>query len=834
MFLSRCCRPLVLILALLAGTSVKMYGALSGTYTIDPGKAASSRNYQNIYSTIRDLLGQARTDGGTSNGNGVKGSVIFNIADGTYEENIGLFAISGVSAINTITYQSASSDSSKVIIYNSSGSSDFVTLDLKSNYFIFRNMTLNRTESGVVLNIINNASNITFQNMVISSADNANPLVSLDCNKKRNLNFINTLFINGSYGITTCNAGSIVNHNITISNSIFKNVPLPFNLSHCDSLKISGNSIYQSNGNTGGISITNCNQPILIKRNTINLQNLNSDYIGINLVKCYGNPENRCIVANNTVYIKNSSSNYIQGLHRETTLYLDLVYNTVLIDNVTTGTAYPLYVVEDGESESSRILNNDLVNPSGSCAIYYTGSFFTDDSIDYNNLVSNDALVRWDTKSYNSLSSYKAAMPFDQHSVSIMPTFIGNGDLHNKTYVLDGLAHPISTVTDDMDGEPRDKLIPDIGADENNFAHEIKMLKILSPNPTICPGITYQIMGALLNHGTNVEGDFTIKADITGPASQNFSFLQQASIAAGKTDTFFLAYNLTFTIPGTYKLKMYHLLKLDQNPYNDTLTQTINVLQVPTPSFGFTDACIKAPVLFNNTTANSTSNTTYAWDLGNGAKSALKNPTASYVSSSPFKVLLTVTESGLCKDTFSAYVTPYPFPNAAFTYTASGYDMSFAPLDATGKSYLWRFGDGTTSTLVKPFHQYLFFGNYNYIVTLVVTSQNGCVDSIRRIINLGQSGIHNSSNPMASWAVYPNPFSNQTTVAYTLSEPTQVQLAIYDMQGRMIKQILNAHQEPGQYTTNIDAANAGLVPGIYFLKIGYDGYAETKKLVLMK
>lgn len=62
---------------------------------------------------------------------------------------------------------------------------------------------------------------------------------------------------------------------------------------------------------------------------------------------------------------------------------------------------------------------------------------------------------------------------------------------------------------------------------------------------------------------------------------------------------------------------------------------------------------------------------------------------------------------------------------------------------ANGNSFLWDFGDGTTSTLINPSHVYASAGQY--IVSLLVTDTNNCYasDSLTFIVNLGdfQGGV---------------------------------------------------------------------------------------------
>ncbi|WP_163468075.1 PKD domain-containing protein, partial [Klebsiella michiganensis] len=62
--------------------------------------------------------------------------------------------------------------------------------------------------------------------------------------------------------------------------------------------------------------------------------------------------------------------------------------------------------------------------------------------------------------------------------------------------------------------------------------------------------------------------------------------------------------------------------------------------------------------------------------------------------------------------------------NIAFTNQSVG----------TNNSYLWRFGDGTTSTQNNPLHQYALAGTYT--ITLIVTDTVSCnkIDSISKTI----------------------------------------------------------------------------------------------------
>ena len=79
---------------------------------------------------------------------------------------------------------------------------------------------------------------------------------------------------------------------------------------------------------------------------------------------------------------------------------------------------------------------------------------------------------------------------------------------------------------------------------------------------------------------------------------------------------------------------------------------------------------------------------------------------------------------------------------------------------------------------------------------------------------------------------HPNPFNASTTIRYTLSYPTDVTIDIYDILGRKMKVLVNAHQQAGYYQVTWDAK--GIPSGMYFYKLQTGDYTETKKMVLLK
>jgi hypothetical protein len=78
----------------------------------------------------------------------------------------------------------------------------------------------------------------------------------------------------------------------------------------------------------------------------------------------------------------------------------------------------------------------------------------------------------------------------------------------------------------------------------------------------------------------------------------------------------------------------------------------------------------------------------------------------------------------------------------------------------------------------------------------------------------------------------PNPFNPTTTLAFRLTKPAQVRLAVYDIIGREIMTITNTKLDAGRHKFVLDASN--WPGGIYFYKVKTANSTITRKMVLAK
>jgi PKD repeat protein len=148
------------------------------------------------------------------------------------------------------------------------------------------------------------------------------------------------------------------------------------------------------------------------------------------------------------------------------------------------------------------------------------------------------------------------------------------------------------------------------------------------------------------------------------------------------------------------------------------------------PTAAFTDTSTAYTTTFTNTSSTNGVNESWLWDFGDGNTSTQKNPVHVYASTGAYNVCLIATDS-CASDTICDTVNIIcPDPVADFTYFGNLLNYSFTD-NSTGSnisSYLWDFGDGTTSTLQNPFKQYSTSGTYTVCLTVtdVCNTDSSC------------------------------------------------------------------------------------------------------------
>jgi hypothetical protein len=145
-------------------------------------------------------------------------------------------------------------------------------------------------------------------------------------------------------------------------------------------------------------------------------------------------------------------------------------------------------------------------------------------------------------------------------------------------------------------------------------------------------------------------------------------------------------------------------------------------------------------------------------------------------------------------------------------------------------------------------------GNVQWEVTLdswtnaydmVVTQDNGLIVAGRSIYPPGGvyvarlesvTGTPQYQNQLLpkefTLSSYPNPFNPETTIEFDIPLTTDVSLKVYNVQGRLVSELVNETVSAGSHQVVFDGS--GYPSGLYFARLQAGEYTKTHKLMLIK
>jgi PKD repeat protein len=246
----------------------------------------------------------------------------------------------------------------------------------------------------------------------------------------------------------------------------------------------------------------------------------------------------------------------------------------------------------------------------------------------------------------------------------------------------------------------------------------------------------------------------------------------------------------------------------------------------------------------------------YLWSFGDGTYSNEGYASHTYSEDGIYEVCLTVTGGG-CNSTTcqSLYFTNDSLNNnngaCEADFQISGIDTASSTIWITDYStgantYLWDFGDGTTSTVQYPSHTYSQNGTYEVCLTIICDSNEssfhcewiGIMDSLVSGDNEIRSGFTMNVipgsitsvtpvNPSAAIAAFPNPTSGNMQLQLPADVHGSGILSLYDAPGRLaLSQEIVVY---GKELISIDLH--GLAEGFYLLQLRINDQLFTTRLI---
>ncbi len=164
-------------------------------------------------------------------------------------------------------------------------------------------------------------------------------------------------------------------------------------------------------------------------------------------------------------------------------------------------------------------------------------------------------------------------------------------------------------------------------------------------------------------------------------------------------------------------------------------------IMVPRADFTYSFNCLNPTTVALRDTSIGAD--TWLWKFSDGTTSTQRHPVHVFPAEGTYTVTLVVSNLTTgCVDSMVQQI-PVGTPRAAFTCdTVAGcypFPVLFTDTSAFADSWLWKFGDGLTSTQKNPVHTYADTGRYS--VTLIINPGGLCTDSVKKTNYITAYGI---------------------------------------------------------------------------------------------
>ncbi len=343
-------------------------------------------------------------------------------------------------------------------------------------------------------------------------------------------------------------------------------------------------------------------------------------------------------------------------------------------------------------------------------------------------------------------------------------------------------------------------------------------------------------------------GDFTVTLIITGPGGSDtlvkpnyidVNYIAPTADFEGTPTTGVAPLDVTFTDLSVDSVDSWAWVFGDgaisymQNPVHTYVTEGTYTVSLTVGGPGGSDEMVKtdyitvsaeppvcdfegtptngnAPLLVSFTDLSTGSIDTWAWDFGDGGSDTLQFPEYSYVTPGTYTVTLTVSGPGGCdemvKTDYITVTTDAPVADFSGTPTTGEAPLlvNFTDL-STGNinTWAWNFGDGDTSSVQNPAHEYLTPGNFT--VSLTATSSGGSDTEVK--VDYILIPVGTGENFKEAIVVYPNPVSDNLHIVFPDAKTRG--LVLKNMDGKQMfdkissskEEVLNLQQfAPGVYS----------------------------------
>ncbi len=130
-------------------------------------------------------------------------------------------------------------------------------------------------------------------------------------------------------------------------------------------------------------------------------------------------------------------------------------------------------------------------------------------------------------------------------------------------------------------------------------------------------------------------------------------------------------------------------------------------------------------------------------------------------------------------------------------------------------------------------------GDYDYYVTNVYFNQYESAPSNTVSVNITANDDHViiPAEKTALTGNYPNPFNPETTIGYSIKNPSKVNITIYNLKGEKVRTLVNESKGNGMYNVKWngkDDNGRAVTSGVYLYRMQAGNFVSTKRMMLMK
>lgn len=543
---------------------------LSGNYTVG-GSNADFIDFVDAMAAIQNC--------------GIVGPVVFHVNPGNYNVDLTFDnTILGLDSTKTINFRSATGNAQDVILKNGNSSKNYVVGFDGCSYISFSNISFDARETGILraISIEGGANNIIIDSCRIygNASSNSQDYPFYVEGLSSNIKLINSYIEGGYYAINFAASSTNTGYNALIENNIISGFErTAIYLGYFNNSLVSNNKIrkeYQANGSTLiGIYIYHGDYSHCIG-NDIIMHPYNASY---GIYYSYGaNTIGRRLVSNNIVILKGSStSTAFRALYNGYASNVNY-YNNTFVTYAGSANSETAYI--EGSGSDIHFKNNIFANFGGSYAFEKTSSSYVT-GMDYNSYYTNGGiLVNWggtQIAKSTGIAGISAITLMDSNSILANPMLYGQDNGHSFSPDLNGAGIPLSEVIYDFDGQLRDTLTPDIGADEFSISSiDLSLVKIIEPFVVDTQNRVANVGVLVVNSGSDTIHVLNMIFQVNNSTPVNYAWT--GTLNPAESDTIFPG---TFTVaPGQNQFKIYSSILADTLNQSDTISMSFTGLPI--------------------------------------------------------------------------------------------------------------------------------------------------------------------------------------------------------------------------------------------------------------